>query len=61
MLNWVVTFFLLAVFAMLLGFSGLAGTFAWAAKTLALVFVVLFIGSLVFSIITGRRVSPPLL
>ena len=32
MLNWVITFFLMAVVAAVLGFGGLAGTFAEIAK-----------------------------
>jgi uncharacterized membrane protein YtjA (UPF0391 family) len=58
MLNWVITFFIAAVLATLLGFSGLDGAFAEIAKLLALIFVLLFVGSLVFSVLTGRRISP---
>jgi uncharacterized membrane protein YtjA (UPF0391 family) len=57
MLNWVITFFLLAVVAAVFGFGGLAGTFADIAKFIAIIFVVLFIASLVYSMITGR--APP--
>ena len=32
MLNWIVTFFILAIIAAFLGFTGLAGTFAEIAK-----------------------------
>lgn len=61
MLNWIVTFFLLAVVAAVLGFGGLAGTFAEIAKFLAIIFVVLFVASLIYSLITGKRpVAPPL-
>ena len=61
MLNWVITFFLLAIVAAVFGFGGLAGTFAEIAKFLAIVFVVLFVASLVYSLISGRRPpSPPL-
>jgi uncharacterized membrane protein YtjA (UPF0391 family) len=60
MLNWIVTFFILAVLAALLGFGGLAGTFADIAKFLAVVFVVLFVASLVYSMVTGRKANPPL-
>ena len=60
MLSWVITFFILAVLASLLGFGGLAGTFAGIAKFLAILFVVLFIASLLYSLISGRRVNPPL-
>ena len=59
MLNWIITFFVLAVLAAVCGFGGLAGTFAEIAKFLAVVFVVLFVASLVYSIITGRRPSVP--
>lgn len=60
MLNYVVTFFILAVLAAFLGFGGLAADFAGIAKFLALVFVVLFVASLVYSLMTGRRANPPL-
>jgi len=60
MLNWIVTFFALAVIAALFGFVGLAGTFAEIAKFLAVVFVILFIASLVYSMITGRRPNVPI-
>jgi uncharacterized membrane protein YtjA (UPF0391 family) len=51
MLNWSLTFFLLAVVAGILGFGGAAGTLAWGAKMLFGAFIVLFI----ISAITGRR------
>jgi uncharacterized membrane protein YtjA (UPF0391 family) len=60
MLNWIVTFFILAVAAAFLGFTGLAGTFADIAKFIAIIFVVLFIASLVYRMITGRNANPPL-
>ena len=59
MLNWVVTFFLLAVIAAVLGFGGLAGTFADIAKFLAVIFVIMFLASLVYGMVTGRRLPPP--
>lgn len=59
MLNWVITFFLLAVVAAIFGFGGMAGTFAEIAKFLAIVFVVLFIASLVYNMVSGRRINPP--
>ncbi len=59
MLNWIITFFVLAVLAAICGFAGLAGTFADIAKFLALIFVVLFVASLVYSMLTGRRPTPP--
>jgi uncharacterized membrane protein YtjA (UPF0391 family) len=60
MLNWIVTFFILAVAAAFLGFTGLAGTFADIAKFIAIIFVVLFIAGLVYRMITGRNANPPL-
>ncbi len=60
MLNYVITFFVLAVAASILGFGGLASDFAEIARFLAAVFVVLFVASLLYSIITGRSANPPL-
>lgn len=60
MLNWIVTFFILAVVAAFFGFTGLAGTFADIAKFIAVIFVILFIASLVYRMITGRSATPPL-
>lgn len=58
-LGWVVTFFLLAVIAAVLGFGGLAGTLSGIAQFLAILFVVLFVASLVYSMVTGRRPPAP--
>ena len=58
MLNWVITFFIMAVIAAFLGFGGLAADFAGIAKFLALIFVVLFVASLLYSMLTGRRTTP---
>lgn len=60
MLNYVITFFVLAVIAAFLGFGGLAADFASIAKFLALIFVVLFVASLLYSLLSGRRPNPPL-
>jgi uncharacterized membrane protein YtjA (UPF0391 family) len=60
MLNYVITFFILAVFAAFFGFGGLATSFAGIAKFLALVFVILFVASLIYSVITGRKANTPL-
>lgn len=59
MLGWALTFFILAVVAAALGFGGLAGTLAWAAKWLFLAFIILLIVTLVANIIGGRRTPPP--
>ena len=60
MLGYVITFFILAVIAGILGFGGLAADFASIAQFLALIFVVLFVASLLYNIVTGRRTNPPL-
>ena len=51
MLNWVMTFFVLAIVSAALGFGGLAGEMAGIAKFLFLLFIVLF----AVSFITGRN------
>ena len=60
MLNWSITFFLMAVIAAVLGFGGMAGTFVEIAKFLAMIFVVLFMASLVYALLSGRRPPAPL-
>lgn len=59
MLSYAITFFLLAVIAAVFGFGGLAGTFASIAKFLTVMFVILFVASLVYGVITGRQPHPP--
>ena len=59
MINYIITFFILAVLAALLGFGGLAGTFVEVAKILSFVFIVLFVGGLVYSLVSGRKVKLP--
>jgi uncharacterized membrane protein YtjA (UPF0391 family) len=61
MLNYIVTFFILAIVAAVLGFGGLAASFAGVAKILTFVFLVLFVASLVYTLLTGRRSEPPVL
>ncbi len=56
MLNWAVTFLVIALIAAVLGFGGIAGTAVGIAKLLFFVFIVLFAISLVMSLITGRKV-----
>jgi uncharacterized membrane protein YtjA (UPF0391 family) len=59
MIGWSITFFLMAVIAAVLGFGGLAGTFVSIAKFLAILFVILFVASLIYGMVTGRRPTPP--
>lgn len=58
MLSWIITFFILALIAGFFGFGGLAGTFAQVAQFLTGLFVILFIASLIYSLISGRRPPP---
>lgn len=56
MLYWAVVFLIVAVIAAVFGFGVVAGTAAWIAKTLFVIFLILF----VISLITGRRHTPPI-
>ena len=60
MLNYIVTFFILAVVAAFMGFGGLAADFAGIARFMAVLFVILFVFSLIYRLLTGRKVNPPL-
>lgn len=51
MLNWALTFLVVALIAAALGFGGIAGEAAWIAKILFVVFLVMFL----VSAISGRR------
>ncbi|MES2571094.1 MAG: DUF1328 domain-containing protein [Verrucomicrobiota bacterium] len=51
MLNWAITFLVIALIAALLGFGGIAGSAVGIAKILFFVFLVLFI----VSFLLGRR------
>jgi uncharacterized membrane protein YtjA (UPF0391 family) len=59
MINYIITFFILAVLAAFLGFGGLAGTFVDVAKFLSVIFVILFIGGIVYSLVSGKKVKLP--
>lgn len=54
MLNWAVTFLVIALIAAVFGFGGIAGTAAGFAKILFGVFLILFLISLVVP-----RLRPP--
>jgi len=59
MLNWALTFFVLAVIAAVLGFGGLAGTLTVAAKYLFFGFIALFVLSLIVNLVSGNKINPP--
>ena len=60
MLKYIITFFILALVAAIFGFGGLAADFAGIAKFLAVIFVVLFVATLLYDILTGKTIEPPL-
>jgi uncharacterized membrane protein YtjA (UPF0391 family) len=53
MLNWAVTFFIIAIIAAVLGFTRIAGSAIDIAKILFFVFLLLAVVSFIF----GRRVT----
>jgi len=55
MLNWALTFLIIALIAALFGFGFLAAEAAWIAKVLFVVFLVLFL----VSMLTGAVRRPP--
>lgn len=57
MLSWAIFFLIVALIAAVLGFGGIAGTAVGLAKIVFFVFVVLFLVSIVYHLVTGRR--PP--
>jgi uncharacterized membrane protein YtjA (UPF0391 family) len=50
MLNWAVTFLIVAIIAALLGFGGIAGAATEIAKILFFIFLILFLVSLIFGL-----------
>lgn len=59
MLGWAIFFFLIAIVAAAFGFGGIAGTAAGIAKLLFVVFIVLFLASLIVSLVRGKRPPSP--
>ncbi len=59
--EYIITFFVLAVVAAILGFGGLAADLAGIARFLSGLFIILFLASLVYSLLSGRKVNPPAL
>ncbi len=59
MLRWSLAFFLIAIVAAILGFGGIASGAAEVARVLFFFFLVIFIVSLVWGLVTGRRLPPP--
>ena len=59
MLRLALFFFILALFAGLFGFGGMASSFAGVAEVLFFVFVVLFVLTLLANLISGKRTPLP--
>ncbi|WP_181702599.1 DUF1328 domain-containing protein [Chthonobacter albigriseus] len=57
MLGWALTFLIIALIAAAFGFGGIAGTAVGIAKLIFFVAIVLFVISLIYGLVTGRR--PP--
>ena len=57
MLRWALGFLVLAIVAAFFGFGGVAATSAGIAKTLFYVFVVIFLLTFVFGLVSGKRVT----
>ena len=60
MLRWALAFFIVAIIAAVFGFGGIAQGASDVARILFFFFVVFFAVSLVWGLMTGRKVSPPL-
>ncbi len=58
MLQWALTFLVLALIAAVLGFGGVAAISVEMAKVLFVVFLILFVVSAVFHAVRGK--TPPL-
>ncbi len=55
MLSWALTFFILAIIAGVLGFTGIGGALSQAAIILFWAFVVLLIVSAVANVVRGKK------
>ncbi len=57
MLRWALSFLLLAIIAAFFGFGGLADTSAGIAKLLFYLFLVVFLLTFVFGLVSGKRAT----
>lgn len=60
MLDWAITFLVIALIAAVLGFGGIAGTAISMAKLIFYVAIILFVVSAVVSLVRGRSTTPML-
>jgi len=57
MLRWALIFLVVALVAAVFGFTSIAGESMYIARILFFVFLVVFLVSLVYSLVTGKRPS----
>jgi uncharacterized membrane protein YtjA (UPF0391 family) len=60
LLRWALAFFIIAIIAAVFGFSGIAAGATDIARICFFFFLVVFVFSLVWGLVTGRRSAPPL-
>ena len=56
MLNWSITFLVIAIVAAVLGFTGIAGAAASIAQIVFVIFLVLFLISAISRAVQGRKI-----
>jgi uncharacterized membrane protein YtjA (UPF0391 family) len=59
MLGFAIAFFVISVIAAIFGFTGISVATAGIAKVLFFIFIVLFVLSLIWYLVAGRRGPPP--
>ena len=59
MLRWAVAFFIIAIIAAVFGFGGIATGSAEIARLLFFIFLVVFVVSLIWALMTGRSTGSP--
>jgi uncharacterized membrane protein YtjA (UPF0391 family) len=59
MLRWALAFFIIAIIAGILGFGGIATGAADIARVCFFFFVIIFLASLVWGLVTGRSPRGP--
>ena len=60
MLSWSLAFFIIAIIAAVFGFGGIAAGASEIARICFFFFLVVFVVSLIWGLVTGRKVPPPL-
>lgn len=59
MLRWAAAFFVIAIIAAIFGFGGIASGASDIARVLFFFFLVIFVVSLIWGLVTGRHGSAP--